>query len=500
MLATAWKHRFKALHPRVSLWRWFVLWVTTLASFDIAFASEPKLIVAPLVKAEVSSQTDFYVNIDWPAPVPANSLLIVVGLPKSVTFSAGSASGSLWELPLTSLERLKIVVPPLEPKRVNLSFYLVRKQQSGIVILASTRSVLAIEPSVRPATANPRNQNEPKTVEKSRHAPALDGRPAAAADEPEMQQAVMIAKDQVASKEPGTPQAADEKVIEAGRALDEARAKVAAKRAEAERLATEAARIEEARKAEEARVEEARRQIAERRAEAERLAAEAARAEEARKAEEAKVEQARRRVAAQQAETERLAAEAASAEELRKAEGAKLEEARRQLVAGQAEAERLAVDMEQVRKAELAGVEEEHRRTLAKRLEAEHLAITAAEKRRTRVATPETASIADTKSSPSSAAASKTDGNAQPERFVKRGDEYLGQGNVAVAREYFLRASGAGVAIAALKLAETYDPNELARMNVHGLLPNAGEARRWYLRALELGSDEATSRLARLGD
>jgi hypothetical protein len=489
----------------VSPWRWFVLWAVAFASFDIAFASEPKLMVAPLVKAEVSSETDFYVNIDWPAPAPANSLLIVVGLPKAVTFSAGSASGSLWELPLTGLERLKIVVPLLEPKRVSLSFYLVRKQQSGIVILASTRSVLAIEPSIRPATADPRNQNEPKKVEKSRHALALDGRPTAAADELEKQQAVevreMIAKDQAATKEAGTPQAADEKVLQAGRALDEARAKIAAKRAEAERLATEAAKVEEARRTEEARVEAARRQIAERRAEAERLAAEAARAEEARKAEEAKVEEARRRVAAQQAEAERLAAEAASAEELRKAEGAKLEEARRQVAARQAEAERLAADMEQVRKTELARVEEEHRQALVKRLEAEHLATTLAEKKRAEAATRETASIAHTKSTSSTAAAaSKADGNAQLERLVKRGDEYLGQGNVAIAREYFLRASRAGVAIAALKLAETYDPNELARMNVHGLVSNAEEARRWYLRALELGSDEAASRLARLGD
>ena len=110
------------------------------------------------MKAEVSSQTDFYIHIDWSTTAaPPNSLLIVVGLPKSVTFSAGNAAGSLWELPLTDLEKLKITIPPIEPKKVNLSFYLVNKQQGGIVILTSTRSVLALEPSTRSLTSDARS-------------------------------------------------------------------------------------------------------------------------------------------------------------------------------------------------------------------------------------------------------------------------------------------------------------------------------------------------------
>ena len=85
------------------------------------------------------------------------------------------------------------------------------------------------------------------------------------------------------------------------------------------------------------------------------------------------------------------------------------------------------------------------------------------------------------------------------DRLLRRGNEYLSQGNIAVAREYFLRAASSGLAAAALRLAETYDPHELARMDIQGLVPNALEAKRWYARAVELGSAEAKIRLVRLG-
>ena len=78
----------------------------------------------------------------------------------------------------------------------------------------------------------------------------------------------------------------------------------------------------------------------------------------------------------------------------------------------------------------------------------------------------------------------------QAKRLVRQGDRYLAQGNVAVARQYFVRAANLGLAMAALKIAETYDPNELARLNVYGLKPNLAEARRWYQRAFELDMPE----------
>jgi hypothetical protein len=84
------------------------------------------------------------------------------------------------------------------------------------------------------------------------------------------------------------------------------------------------------------------------------------------------------------------------------------------------------------------------------------------------------------------------------EKMVARGERDLADGNVALARQFFLRAATAGFARGALLLAATYDPQELARLGVVGLQPSPAEARKWYERALELGAPEAQERLARL--
>jgi TPR repeat protein len=85
------------------------------------------------------------------------------------------------------------------------------------------------------------------------------------------------------------------------------------------------------------------------------------------------------------------------------------------------------------------------------------------------------------------------------EKLVARGEREIEQGQVAVARNFFLRGAQVGVARAALLLAATYDPRELARWGVRGVQPNLAEARKWYERARELGAPEAEERLARLG-
>jgi hypothetical protein len=85
------------------------------------------------------------------------------------------------------------------------------------------------------------------------------------------------------------------------------------------------------------------------------------------------------------------------------------------------------------------------------------------------------------------------------DKFVARGERELEQGQIAVARQFFLRAAQMGYAPAALLLAATYDPRELARWRVQGVQPNLDEARKWYQRARELGAPEAEERLARLG-
>ena len=85
------------------------------------------------------------------------------------------------------------------------------------------------------------------------------------------------------------------------------------------------------------------------------------------------------------------------------------------------------------------------------------------------------------------------------EKFVARGERELEQGQIAIARQFFLRAAQVGYAPGALLLAATYDPRELARWRVQGVQPNLDEARKWYQRARELGAPEAEERLARLG-
>jgi TPR repeat protein len=98
------------------------------------------------------------------------------------------------------------------------------------------------------------------------------------------------------------------------------------------------------------------------------------------------------------------------------------------------------------------------------------------------------------------AAPAKREGLAsqEGERFVARGEDCLAAGNVAVAREFFLRAADAGVARGALLLASTYDPYELVGLHVVGVQSNTALAQRWYRRAEALGEKRASERIARL--
>ena len=84
-----------------------------------------------------------------------------------------------------------------------------------------------------------------------------------------------------------------------------------------------------------------------------------------------------------------------------------------------------------------------------------------------------------------------------PTQLHARGMELLQRGDLDAARKYFERAADAGHAQSALALAETYDPYEFARLKVFGLQPNLSLARKWYVRAQELGANVG-ERLRRL--
>jgi hypothetical protein len=74
----------------------------------------------------------------------------------------------------------------------------------------------------------------------------------------------------------------------------------------------------------------------------------------------------------------------------------------------------------------------------------------------------------------------------------------LSHGDVFGARAAFETVAQRGGALGAFGLAETYDPNVLARRRVLGLKPDAGLARLWYERAANLGNAEASLRLQKL--
>lgn len=90
---------------------------------------------------------------------------------------------------------------------------------------------------------------------------------------------------------------------------------------------------------------------------------------------------------------------------------------------------------------------------------------------------------------------------ARAERSIAQGAKSMEQGNIAVARQFFLRAAEMGSAQAAMRLAESYDPDTLQRLQVRGLVGDVEQARNWYARARELGetvaAEAALSRLAK---
>ena len=82
--------------------------------------------------------------------------------------------------------------------------------------------------------------------------------------------------------------------------------------------------------------------------------------------------------------------------------------------------------------------------------------------------------------------------------LLKRGEEFVGQGDFAAARLVLRRAAEARDARAAFALAATYDPAVLQQVGAVGIAPDAELARRWYERAAEYGSADASRRLEML--
>jgi TPR repeat protein len=82
--------------------------------------------------------------------------------------------------------------------------------------------------------------------------------------------------------------------------------------------------------------------------------------------------------------------------------------------------------------------------------------------------------------------------------LLRRADALIASGDVAAARLVLRRAADAGNAGAAMTLAGTYDPANLAKLGVHGIVPDVAMARSWYEKARKFGSAEAPQRLEML--
>ena len=84
------------------------------------------------------------------------------------------------------------------------------------------------------------------------------------------------------------------------------------------------------------------------------------------------------------------------------------------------------------------------------------------------------------------------------EVLLKRARNLLAIGDVASARLLLERAADAQDVNAALMLARTYDPEVLGTSDARSITPDPEQARIWYRRAAELGSEHAQKRLAQM--
>lgn len=83
-------------------------------------------------------------------------------------------------------------------------------------------------------------------------------------------------------------------------------------------------------------------------------------------------------------------------------------------------------------------------------------------------------------------------------KMLQRGNDLLLTKDFSAAQHFYKRAAEIGLAEAALALARTFDPGELARIGAVGLRPDPDMARTWYEKARALGSAEADEFLLRL--
>ena len=84
--------------------------------------------------------------------------------------------------------------------------------------------------------------------------------------------------------------------------------------------------------------------------------------------------------------------------------------------------------------------------------------------------------------------------------LVKRGKDFLNNGDISSARLLLRRAAEAGDAEAALAFGSTFDPAVIARLGAIGVEADSLKARQWYEKAAALGSNLASEQIAKLAE
>ena len=82
--------------------------------------------------------------------------------------------------------------------------------------------------------------------------------------------------------------------------------------------------------------------------------------------------------------------------------------------------------------------------------------------------------------------------------LMKRAKDLLSTGDIPAARLLLRRAADAQEPLAALMLAQSYDPDMLGTQDVRNINPDLAMARSWYAKAAQLGSADAQRRLAQM--
>lgn len=84
------------------------------------------------------------------------------------------------------------------------------------------------------------------------------------------------------------------------------------------------------------------------------------------------------------------------------------------------------------------------------------------------------------------------------EQILAEGDQSLLSGDHEFARRIYRLVTERGLGLAAVKMAETFDPHERGRLQISDGTEDVSLARAWYRRAADLGERRALERLKRL--